>query len=221
MIFASADAQVIVDGSTFTGNRGSAFDGYLNNSVIITNNMFTNNTHYSPITSSFDSSVLIKGNMFKGNSNYGGGGLTLYADLDFSVLNNTFTSNTANAGGAIYALFSNLTINNNIFDSNTTFSAESFYYNQGGAIFSKLSTLTLNNDIFNNNSSPGDGGAIYSSGAGRVDGFTAAVVVNNSTFNNNSATHKGGAIYAEKGLKLFTKIGTNLYISDSIYSYEY
>ena len=117
--------------------------------------------------------------------NYGG---AIYNRGNLTVLNCTFTNNTARVGGAIYSR-GNLVVSNSNFDQNSAY--------LGGAIYSHFGgTLTVTNSKFMNNTATKHGGAIFNlngddSGSNRVD---------NCEFTGNTATSMGGAIYNNEGI---------------------
>ena len=109
------------------------------------------------------------------------------------VTNSTFSSNSAQFGGAIFndgggggGTISSL--------SNSTFSSNSASSGYGGAIYNNAGTISsLSNSTFSSNSaSSGYGGAIFNDNLGTIGSLS------NSTFSSNSA-QSGGAIYNSGG----------------------
>ncbi len=113
-------------------------------------------------------------------SGFGGG---IFNEGALTVSNSTFSTNSANTGGA----------------------------GEGGAIFSENGTLTVNYSTFSGNTSAGDGGAIIVVGSGNIANSTfsgnqansggaiatlgGTTTVVNSIFSGNSAGFSGGALF--------------------------
>ncbi|MBR4004042.1 MAG: hypothetical protein IKI95_08395 [Clostridia bacterium] len=133
---------------------------------------------------------------FTGNSAEYGAAISLYASESsyeqgaiVEVDNCTFTKNTTTSnGGAVYvARSSQLTLNNSLFDQNST-TATNY---GGGALYFTNSTGEISNTTFTNNTSTYNAGAlaIYAS---------SEVKMTNVSFVNNSAENNGGAVYISK-----------------------
>lgn len=129
--------------------------------------------------------VKITGSSFSNNSVTSTGGaihndstLTL---ATLTLINSTFSGNSADSGGAIYQSASEkpLTITNSTFSNNTA-SAGGAIFNGGAPMIVKASTFS------GNNAQTGVGGGISNSGV---------LAVTNSTFVGNSARSSGGGIY--------------------------
>ena len=112
-----------------------------------------------------------------GNGTFGGG---LFNQGMLTIINSTFTDNSALYGGAIYTRNGSLTLNGDTFSSNSASAESGAIDNWAGG------TVTVTNNTFTGNSAP-NGGAIGNE--------WGSVSVSNSTFSNNLAsTGAGGAI---------------------------
>jgi hypothetical protein len=114
------------------------------------------------------------------SAGFNGGGIDVNSDYgtssSLSVINSTFSGNSAGSGGAIFTEFSRMSVTNSTFSKNTA--------NYGGAIFDE-SITTITNSTFSNNTG-GSGGAILHD--------LQTTTIAGSTFSNNSA-RTGGSIY--------------------------
>lgn len=129
------------------------------------------------------------GNATHGGAIYNNGGTV-------SVVDSTFTGNTAAQGGAIYNNGGALTVTGSTFTGNTI--ASGF----GGAILIWSGTLNVTDSNFTNNTVvSGEGGAI------NIQGGT--VTVTGSTFTGNTASATGGAIVDYGTLTLTDSTFTN------------
>jgi predicted outer membrane repeat protein len=143
---------------------------------------------------------------FVNNRAYNGGAIAALgwnqADIGstLTVLDSTFTNNTATApgipqggdgGGAIYIVGGSI----------GTFSHNTFSGNQaanGGAIHGLHAVFAVSDSTFSsnraqNNVGGGGGGAIYFDG---TRGFNATITISGSTFNGNSTNQLGGALFS-------------------------
>jgi uncharacterized repeat protein (TIGR01451 family)/CSLREA domain-containing protein/uncharacterized repeat protein (TIGR02543 family) len=116
-----------------------------------------------------------------GKSNNGAGLYIVGGDV--TLVNDTFSGNAANSGGAICACGSGqLSISGSVFDSNTA-------ANYGGAIEATAGTITVSDTLFIGNSiTPGSGVG------GAMNNLNADVTITNSTFINNTVIEAGGAL---------------------------
>jgi predicted outer membrane repeat protein len=120
--------------------------------------------------------LVISDVMFLGNRAFGSGGAIYTIGVGAAVSNSTFSSNSAQWGGAIWG---SGTVTNSTFSGNTASQS-------GGAIYG-LGTVT--NSTFSNNTAFGTGGG------GAIEGGGGILTVTNSTFSNNMASNgRGGAI---------------------------
>lgn len=107
-----------------------------------------------------------------------------------------FKSNIAeDDGGALYAR-NVLTVNNAIFEENTSTSG------QGGAIVAYTPKITIDNSVFNRNQSATYGGAIYVSG-NNDSADEVELAINSTTFEENNAKSYGGAIYITANARMY------------------
>ena len=130
----------------------------------------------------------LTGNTFSGNSCDGGdgGAVDLTSGVTGTLSNNTYESNTAKRGGALYN-GGTTTLTDETMESNTVSDR-----GIGGAIDNE-GTLTVNNGYFVNNSSDMYGGAVYTTGSLTLKKNASGTTT--GEFIDNSATDAGGAIY--------------------------
>jgi predicted outer membrane repeat protein len=124
------------------------------------------------------------------NGNEVGGGGILLTSGSLTVVDSTFTDNTAEHGGAIYDFDGDtLTVTGSTFTGNTASNAGF----GGGAILSFGIDVSVTDSVFTGNATAGSGGAIYDYGG--------TLTVTDCTFTSNSASENteygGGAIYSE------------------------
>ena len=132
--------------------------------------------------------ITLNKNTFRGNKCEGGSGgaVDIESGITGTLSNNTYESNTANRGGALYN------------GGATTLTDETMESNEvsgngiGGAIDNE-GTLTVNNGYFVNNSSDMYGGAVYNTGNLTLKKNTSGSTT--GEFIDNSATDAGGAVY--------------------------
>jgi len=137
----SINSNVLLNNSYFYKNIAIVHGGgisSINSTMNINNTKFNNNMVNGGVGASIYSertNLYVGTSVFKKNSARLGGSICVL-DEDISFLeNNEFKENTAEEGGAIFTVKSNLYINNNTFNKN--------YAKKGGAILSLLS-YTLN-----------------------------------------------------------------------------
>ena len=133
-------------------------------------------------------SLSVSDSVFNNNSAVNGGG-AIATTSGTTIINSTFSGNSAPLGGAIENSLASLTVGNCIFDNNSS-SAD------GGAIAAFGST-NIFNSTFSNNRATGAaslGGAVYFQGTG------APLILTESTFFNNISALDGGAVYILDGL---------------------
>jgi uncharacterized delta-60 repeat protein/CSLREA domain-containing protein len=114
-------------------------------------------------------------------------GGALYADGILTVIDSTFSSNTASMGGAVAVMLGRANIEGSTFASNS--SAKS-----GGAIFNLAGLVSVENSTFYGNAAGDWGGGILND--------IGSLTLNNNTFSNNSAS-LGAGIYNSAGDLVF------------------
>jgi predicted outer membrane repeat protein len=132
-------------------------------------------------------SLSVVDSTFNNNSAVNGGG-AIVINNGASIVNSTFSNNSAPLGGAIENSLANLTVGNCVFDNNSS----SF----GGGAIAALGSTNIFNSTFSNNTAPGAksfGGAVYFESAG------TPLILTESTLFNNSSTFDGGAAYFVDG----------------------
>ena len=165
-IIGESATNTLVDNVMFTVSKSLTLYN-----VTFTGSSITNNGKFIAYNSIFkDSYSKLYGGVI--NSNQG----------EITLINCTFSNNVALSGGAIFAKYGSLNIEDSLFINNY---AEIF----GGAITSIGTTLNMNNVISRNNKADVDGGVVYS-----FDDTSVRVI--NSNFVNNSANN-GGALFID------------------------
>ena len=142
-------------------------------------------------TVTIDSSILSGNSATSGMGNLGyGGAIYNCPGSTMTIINSTFTRNSAENGGAI-CNGGTLTINNSTFRENIA------RHRKGGGI-RNYGVLTINNSTFSGNRAPhGTGGAIHN---GQLFGATGTLVMNNSTISGNIVDEgQGGGIFNLNG----------------------
>ncbi len=202
--------------SIFTRNSaGTGLGGAIDNAetLTITGGTFTSNTagNGGAIFNSVGTAASITDSKFTGNNVTGtGGGGAICNDGTLSSLRDSFTSNTAYNGGAIYnSSVGTLTITDGAFTSNSAYNGGAIYNarqatlsnvtftnnsatsGEGGAIRNSVGTLTITGGNYDSNSAK-NGGAIYNTNTGTIT--LTGGPLSNVMFTNNSATEWGGAI---------------------------
>jgi predicted outer membrane repeat protein len=127
-----------------------------------------------------------------GNLGYGG---AIYncPGSTMTIINSTFTRNSAEEGGAI-CNGGTLTI------SKSTFSGNTARQRKGGAIRSYGTLMITNSTISGNRAMRGSGGGIHN---GQLFGQTGTLVISNSTISGNIAGDgRGGGIFNLNGITL-------------------
>lgn len=190
-------AILYVKNSTFTGNfagvGGGAIDNCDYNSVTIIGSTFTNNSCGERHGGAIDSwknegtagTVTVRDCIFIGNSaKQSGGAFNIDDGCTGSLINCTFTGNTAERGGAVTIWdTSSLNVTNCTFTGNKVQDPIRGY---GGAINThNFSTANITNCTFTGNSAKVNGGA--------VSNFKSTTTLTNCTFTGNSAP-TGGAL---------------------------
>ena len=114
--------------------------------VVIDNSVFQKRSLPHNTFLSTESNIIIKNSLFEGNVGLDGGAVRALQDTILTLVGNSFTSNHAFSGGAIYAEESTLSLRDNDFSHN------SFTTDGGGAIYCKGCTLVLiDNNTFHEN----------------------------------------------------------------------
>ena len=188
--------HVTISSSVFKSNSagygGGAIAVESDSELDINDSTFTKNSAYSTITTKIKTKVK-SGNKTKTvtttTKSYQGSGGAIYLETGSTskLIGNKFTSNYANKGGALFIGSGNVTLTNNIFESNTAKGPKG-NYGLGGAIYlNKGITANLTGGNFTKNSAY-QGGAIYIDKNGFFN-------LENTEFVSNSSTSEGGAIY--------------------------
>jgi hypothetical protein len=195
-ILGSGAATTIIDGR----RRASAFLITHPGSVVTLSRMTMRNAgglgdggaiYNCSTTLTIVDSIVTENRVRRGLGTYGyGGGIYNCLGSTLTIINSTFSRNSAEGGGAI-CNGGSLTI------ISSTFSGNVARKHRGGGIFN-YGVLTVNNSTFSGNSVlNGVGGAIHN---GELLGQTGTLEINNSTFSRNTAAvGKGGAIFNLNG----------------------
>ena len=130
-----------------------------------------------------------------------GGAIAIDGAELLDVVGSTFTTNSAQDGGAIYAdsnTTSSITVTESTFTGNFAYEGSAYPYSQGGAIRSRR-PLFVSDSTFVENESQGEGGAIFVEAQVYIApaaGEPLAFTVSDSTFTaNQSSGTDGGAIW--------------------------
>ena len=191
-----------------TANTGGAV--YLNSNLNnVVNNTFTNNNASDAgAIGIMGNSNVISGNIFSNNTAQDRGGV-IYTNTASNTLvgNNTFDSNKAQIGGAVFFDYSQ-SYPNIYQNSNNTIVNSKFINNEaetGGAVVLYSSNSIVENCTFyNNNASRYGSGALASGGKNNL--------INNNTFENNTAFLYAGAIGTND-----TTISNNIFKDNTAY----
>jgi len=132
-------------------------------------------------------SLSVVDSVFNNNSAVNGGG-AIATTSGTSIINSTFSGNSAPLGGAIENSSANLTVGNCVFDNNSS--------DFGGGAIAAFDSTNIFNSTFSNNKAPGPsslGGAVYFQSVG------GALTITESTLFNNTSNNDGGAVYIVDG----------------------
>lgn len=194
----------LINNVSSTADLGS--DGGLvtlsNQNVTVTKNIISNNVGFGQETTggftSEDVNAVITNNLFLNNrtqddTHLGAGGALAVLDVTSTISGNTFISNSADYGGAIFAIGNDqLTITKNVFVGNSAAAS-------GGALSLGITNpvfaddlgtadnnVTISQNVFSRNTAGDLGGAIAS-------GFETNLAIDHNAFSFNSAA-RGGAL---------------------------
>ena len=141
--------------------------------------------------------VNITNAVFKDSFSVSGGALNIMANSTVSIDNCTFSNNSANEGGSIYAKNAFLIINNSRFIKSTA------REDAGGAIYLLKSSLNASNiEIVNSSATFG----------AAITALKSNLTINNLTAKLNNAKYNGGAIYSMYGNFI---IGNSSFLNNS------
>lgn len=187
-------SKVMIDKSKFTNLKSNKTAGAIGSKeskeVIIKNSEFKNiSCEKNGGSLYFDlvENVEISNSTFTHSyAEFGGAILQLEGGL--TVENCNFTQNTAfYDGGAIYASYVNLKLNNNNFADNRGLNDDARGSN-GGGLYLDMTNATITNSSFTNNFAAFDGGAIYT--------YDTSLFMNKNYFTNNSQFNTTGIFSA-------------------------
>ena len=209
--------DVALTGSTFVENRAD-YGGavYVNGGSLTVdgNSSFINNTAAQSGGAIYlvgtDSSLKVNNTVLTLNTATAYGGAVYVDAAGASFTETSFTSNSAEDGGAVHGAHGDLTFvggtlnrNSATADGGAVYASEddvtirgtSFISNtaaqHGGAVYSAKGDMRIDNGSFIYNSATADGGAIYDYGAAHD------LKVNGGTFIGNNAGNDGGAVYTD------------------------
>ena len=129
--------------------------------------------------------ITLEGCIFVENEAYNSGGAISSNSSQLSILNCTFSNNTAYSAGAVFAG------GGEAFIENSTFQSNSAIYGHGGGLVLYVDNSTLSGCQFIQNTSLAGG---HSGGAVYCGGDLASF--SNCTFSQNTASYAGGGVYA-------------------------
>ncbi len=195
--------SVTLNKTVFVGNNAAQVGGAINSSggcLTIQNHcLFTNNSTTAPFSSggaiSSSTPATVLDSTFTGNSATFGGAIETFMVPSFIVKNCTFTNNQARDGGAIDNFESSITVTNSTFASNRATVAQAGTTNvAGGGIENAGGTAVIVNCTFFGNVAVGD--ATTPSFGGAIENFAgpapATLTVTNCTLSANVAQNGGG-----------------------------
>ncbi|MBH8573993.1 hypothetical protein I8752_13365 [Nostocaceae cyanobacterium CENA369] len=205
----------IADGQT--AGKGGAIQVYDYGSITVDNCEFNNNSGGTggAIFLGYGGRSTIDNSSFDGNdgtsanSGWSGGAIATAGAGNLVVKDSIFTDNKGVNGGAIYSLLGTLTVENSVFEGNSSAGGMG-----GGAIFTDGAnpvgsgspvggTITIRGSRFEDNHTKGEGGALFLYGYG-----TDKIVVEDSTIVGNSASYnaqgvsRGGGVRATSDLTI-------------------
>jgi hypothetical protein len=184
----------MLSGCQFYNNTANSFGGgvYNSSSTQINGCYFSGNqSHMGGAIYNANGQPKIDSCSFNNNNATGGSsqGGAIYdaSNVNLTVTNSNFNSNTATTGGAFYITGSgSLKLTNVQINSNTA-------SGNGGGVYASGPSITMSQVIFNGNSANGfsGGGAMWNN---------TTVIANACTFDNNSGASGGGAVYQVGGV---------------------
>ncbi len=214
--------KTTISRNTAAVDGGGIYNGYYVGSVshqsgklTITDSIISDNTaDYGGgiYTSAYGEVVTVIKSNFSGNSAVFANGGGIYTFGTLSVLDSTFTNNSADGdGGGIYNSYeSTLTVTRSTFSENSALDWGGGIYNDAASI------LNITNSTFSKNSA-GSGGAIFNY---RNPFYSTTLTITNSTFSENSAA-TGGGIYNMGTLNLSNSILANSTTGNDCYHYDF
>jgi len=140
-IFNDARGSVAVTGTLFSGNSTRASGGAIRTvrgAIQIENSTFSDNSA----------------------NESRGGAIAVVLDATLSIVDSTFTGNTAGLGGAIISR-----LNSMVSITDSTLTGNLAVFGGGGILTSELATVTIRNSTLSNNSSESGGGIFNNSGS--------------------------------------------------------
>ncbi|MBH8571564.1 type I secretion C-terminal target domain-containing protein [Nostocaceae cyanobacterium CENA369] len=205
----------IADGKT-TG-KGGAIQTYDYGSITVDNCKFTNNRggtggaiylgyggRSTVVNSSFDGN-----DGTSANSGWSGGAIATAGAGNLVVKDSIFTDNKGVNGGAIYSLLGTLTVENSVFEGNSSAGGMG-----GGAIFTDgatpvgpgspiAGTITVRGSWFEDNHTEGEGGALFLYGYAKDQiVLEDSTIVGNSAGYNAQGVSRGGGVRATSDLTI-------------------
>ena len=189
----ACSATVSIEGGLFTGNSTSQYGGVIasikSTDLTVNGVTFTSNRVGNDSTSA-DGGVIyassgkltVINSSFTSNTATKHGGAICVSKVELKITGSSFIENQApNNGGAIYIVsIDGAEISGSTFEGNES--------SLGGAMYVHDSVITYSNTTFKKNSSTNNGGAIDFVG-------TTATLTDANLFEENTATNYGGAIY--------------------------
>ncbi len=197
--------NVDVSDSGSDSTRGAAVYAINQSSVAIQSSSFSSNGGTTAGTNTVKGAVIyanegvdlsITNSYFDGNFAYQGGVIAALNDVEMTISDSEFVSNSVLSRGGVILFYPSsstsageLIITNSIFTSNTVYT-QSNVGSSGGAIYVTGATdVQITGSTFQNNSSKLDGGVAY------LHGLAGTAVIENCIFENNSADGYGGTLH--------------------------
>jgi len=198
---AAAQSELAIRNCAFRENRASAGGGIYTEGSSID---FVDCEFSANAASDFgggihfeDADALIESCTFNGNvvdeGGLCGGAINVNPSSAITIIDSTFTSNSAPFGGGVRAVDATLEFDGCGFVGNSTEGegAEGITYRCGGAMEIELSATSISNCVFQDNTSEDSGGAVFFY-------FDINGMIEDSMFTGNTAA-QGGAIAANSG----------------------
>ncbi len=216
----SQNGKLVVETSSFTknsnsDNKGAAIRLFKSEAYLTGSTFDDNSAQLGAALQAEKSKIIIDSSTFTNNQatngpqSRGGGAIYLYENSDVYITDSSFSNNYSNQnGGAIYNIFSNLTLNRTLFSQNEAAKSGGAVYTNnygqwqtviteseisankaardGGGISIYSNTQISNSLISTNSVSSGPGGGIYV--------FGSKNTIENSTISGNDATQVSGGI---------------------------
>ncbi|MEA3353318.1 MAG: right-handed parallel beta-helix repeat-containing protein [Campylobacterota bacterium] len=151
-IYDTGSGTVSISESNITNNEGGGVYGYSNSTIDINNTIFSGNNIFDQGGALYkaggEGTLTIKGSSFVNNyatDSTGGKGGAIYNEGNSTILNTTFSSNSAKDGGAVYTHSGDMNISFSTISANR--SGTGGTQASGGGIYNNAATVNIKNSI--------------------------------------------------------------------------